>query len=112
MRHIILGRQRPTTTDPALIYKTPDNGTDPTVTTIIVTKTIVAAASYSIYFNARGTYDETTAPYFTIELPANRRSVNIEFVKGMGMGNLGDTLHVRSHTANAFTFHVFGEVRK
>ncbi len=112
MRRKLLGTTRPTTTDPSLVYKTPDNGTDPSVTTIIVTKTIVAAASFSIFFNARGTYDQTTALAYTIELPTPRRFELIEFNSGMGMGELGDTLHVKSHTANAFTFHVFGEVTK
>jgi len=112
MKHVILGKARPTTTDPVLIYATPDNGSDTVITTIVITKTVTAAASYSIFFNAKETYDETTAPYFQIELPANRRSVNIEFIRGMGMGNKGDTLHVKSYTASAVTFHVWGEVRK
>ncbi len=112
MRNIRIGQAFPTDTNATLIYTTPDNGTQPKVTLINVAKVITAAANFSIYFNPGGTYNETTALYYQIIADAKRKTILIEFVKGLGMGNKGDTLYVQSHTASAFNFNVFAEVDK
>lgn len=112
MRNIRIGNSYPTTTDAVLIYTTPDNGTQPKITLIHVAKTIVAAANFSIFFNPGGTYDESTALYYQITAATNRRTILLEYIKGLGMGNKGDELWVQSHTASAFNFNVFAEVDK
>jgi len=112
MRKIRLGQEFPTDTDPVLIYETPDNGTQPSVTSITITKVIDATANFSIYFNPGGTFDKTTALYHEVTAAADKRIIKDSYDKGLGMGNKGDQLWVKSHTAEAFNFMIFGEVDK
>ncbi len=108
----ILGRTRPTTTTPEVLYTTPDNGTNTKVTLIHITKTIDAAADFSIYLNADGVYNATTAIFFENEMSADKKTKVIGYNPGMGLGLKGNTLEVKSHTASAFTFTLHGEVIK
>lgn len=108
----MLGRERPTDTTPVPIYTTPDNGSNPLITIIHIAKTIEAAASFSIFLNAGGVYNETTALFYNIEMNTDRKTKVIGYNPGMGMGEKGDILEVKSHTASAFTFTLHGEVIK
>ncbi len=106
-----LGSTFPTTTDPTLLYETPDNLKDPKITTIFVAKTIQGTARYSIYFNPAGTFDETTSLFFDVLLESGNMTEMIEIVKGLGMENQGDQIWVKSDKASSVNFTAFGQLR-
>lgn len=100
-----LGQLRPADTTAASLYSPAINVTA-RVELIIVCNQTASSVDYRIFFDDNGTtYDETTALFFDIPLPANSTDV-IEgsYFMADSDGNLG----VRTATNDALTFTCFG----
>lgn len=100
-----LGQLRPSNTTAASVY-TPVANTTGIIETIVVCNQTASSVSYRIFLDANGTtFDETTALFFDVSLPANSTDV-IETMVYINQvtGNLG----VRTSANNALTFSVYG----
>lgn len=104
-----LGQSRPANTTAASLYS-PADGVQTTVRTIVVCNTSSAAADYRIFHDDDGTtYDETTALFWDITLPANTtESIELNIEMADPDGNLA----IRTDTANALTFTAYGDERQ
>ncbi len=108
MGHILkqLGQLRPANTTAASLYS-PGASTEAVIQSIIVSNTSGSAATYRIFVDDDGTtYDQTTALYYDIPLPADS-SDSIEI--HVAMNNSSGNLAVRTNTNSAITFTAFGE---
>ena len=99
-----LGQLRPANTTAASLYAY--------VSGEVLVKTVVAcnvssdSAKFRVFHDdSATTYDETTALYWDVEVPAGH-SANIEINAMMGGGNLA----VRTDTNDAFNFTAYGSV--
>ena len=100
-----LGQLRPANTTAASIYS-PAANTTTTVRTIIVCNQSGAAAKYRIFLDDNGTtYDETTALFWDVPIAADSSDV---FDLVVEMNDSTGNLAVRTDTANALTFSVWG----
>lgn len=101
-----LGQLRPSTTTEESIYS-PNQGVQTIVKSIIITNTSGVPASAYLYIDDDGaTYNETTAILWNVTIPAN--DIPLSFEVCMCMNNSSGNLAVKTGTANALTFTVFG----
>jgi hypothetical protein len=100
-----LGQQRPNTTAAVSIYNPPVGNS--VVHSIIICNTTTSAAKYRIFCDDDGTtYDETTALFYDVSLPAKTTdTLEVKICMNDATGNLA----VSTDTANALTFTLFGE---
>ena len=108
MAHVLkqLGQLRPANTTAASLYS-PASSTEAVIQSIIVSNTSGSAATYRIFVDDNGTtYDQTTALYYDISLPADTSdSIQVYITMNDSTGNLA----VRTSVNNAITFTAFGE---
>ena len=101
-----LGQARPADTNAVSIYSPPANNTS-IITTINVANTTAIDATYRLFHDSNGTtYDETTALAFDVTVSANTVQVHDYII---GMNDTTGNLAVRTGTANAVTFTVYGQ---
>ena len=102
-----LGQLRPGDTNAASLYSPPTGIVSTQVTTLIICNTSSSAATYRVFLDIDGTtYDQTTALFYDISLPAYTTD-SIE-PNGMFMNNSAGNLAVRSGTTSALTFTAYG----
>lgn len=99
-----LGQARPSDTNPLSIYS-PANNVTGIVKMIRIVNTTGAAATYRMFHDKNGTtYDESTALEWDKSIAANSSEQIDCFVPVKSTGNLA----IRSGTASALTFTVYG----
>jgi hypothetical protein len=104
-----LNQLRPANTNAVSIHS-PTANTHTHVTTITVCNTTAGGAKFRIFLDDDGTtYDQTTALYYDITLAANSTQT-FEFQKPIFMNDSNGNLAVRTDTASALTFTVWGVV--
>lgn len=101
-----LGQLRPSTTDATSIYS-PAEGVQTIIKSIVICNTSGSSTSAYIYIDDNGsTYDENTSILWNTSIPAN--NLPIVFEVCLCMNNQNGNLAVKTNTANALTFTVFG----
>ena len=101
-----LGQLRPANTTAASIYS-PASSTETIVKSIIICNTSGVDATCRVFHDDDGTtYDETTALQWDVTVTADSSSLTVEV--NLCMNNSSGNLAVRSGTANALTFTVYG----
>jgi hypothetical protein len=100
-----LGQLRPANTTAASIYS-PTNNVQTNIETIVIANTTTTAATFRLFLDHDSTtYDETTALAWDVSLAGN----SFLIVEGpIRMNNANGNLAVRTGTANALTFTVYG----
>ena len=106
-----LGQSRPTNTTAVSIYS-PSPGERAEILQIVVCNSTATAATFRIFHDDDGTtYDETTALYWNRNVNANDTlRIWPQWRPGFAMRNPDGNLAVRSGTASALTFTVYGIV--
>lgn len=100
-----LGQLRPANTTAASIYAS-SSAQLAEVNTIVVCNTTASTAKYRIFYDVDGTtYSEATALFYDVTLAANSTDL-IEIV--LPITGSSANLAVRTDTANAINFTVFG----
>lgn len=103
----VLGQLRPGDTTAASLYS-PGASTETQITAITICNTGAVAAEMRIFLDDDGTtFDETTALYFNIVIPA-KDTISIFFERGIFMNDATGNLAVRTNIASALTFTVWG----
>ena len=101
-----LGQLRPANTTAASLFS-PTSG-EVLIKTVVVCNTSGASAKYRVFLDDDGTtYDETSALFWDIELPADTTDT-IEI--NLMMDNTSGNLAVRTDTNSAITFTATGSV--
>lgn len=101
----ILAQSRPANTTATSVYS-PSASIHTEINRVVVCNTSAASQKYRIFLDNTGTtYDETTALFWDVPVPADS-TVQIE--AGWWMDNSAGNLAVRTDSADAFTFTVFG----
>jgi hypothetical protein len=106
MKGIELAQSRPADTNAASVVS-PDESEVIHITELIICNTTNASAAYRVFKDEDGTtYDQTTAHFYDVALPANTTDV-IEY--NVWMNDSSGNLAVRTDTASAITFTVHGQ---
>ena len=101
-----LGQLRPANTTAASIYQTPAV-TITIITSVTIANTTTTPATFRIFHDDNGsTYDETTALAYNVQCDAN--SIIVINKPGWCMNDASGNLAVRSGTASALTFTIYG----
>lgn len=101
----LLGQLRPANTTAASIYA-PGAGVTAIIKNITVCNTTGLATKFSIFHHDTGTtYDQSTALYYLCVIEKNQTVVIPAF---MAMNNSSGNLAVKTESANALTFSVYG----
>ena len=105
MRYTILAQSRPGNTTAVSVYSPPaSNNTE--IKYIIVCNTSGASQKFRIFLDNDGTtYDETTALFWDVPVPSD---ATLQIEAGWAMDKAAGNLAVRTDSASAFTFTVFG----
>ncbi len=102
----ILAQSRPGNTTAVSVHS-PLASSYTKITRIIVCNTASTTQKFRIFLDNDGTtYDETTALFWDITTPTD---TTVEIKAGWWMDNSSGNLAVRTDSASAFTFTVFGE---
>lgn len=105
----ILAQSRPANTTATSFYSPPNNTVRTEITLVTVCNTSGAPAKFRIFIDDDGTtYDETTALFWDIDVPADTTVEILDNESSWWMTNSAGNLAGRTDTANAFTFTVFG----
>ncbi len=100
-----LGQLRPGDTNAVSIYSPPST-TQAQITRIVVCHTAASTSKFRIFLDHDGTtYDETTALFWDIVVPTD---TTVEIDGDWWMTDSAGNLAVRTDSASAFTFTVFG----
>ncbi len=103
--YTILAQSRPGNTSAISVYSPPAS-TRAEILNIIVCNTTSASHDFRIFLDADGTtYNETTALFWDIPVPGES---TLQIGAGWWMNKSSGNLAVRTDTASAFTFTVFG----
>jgi len=103
-----LGQLRPANTTAASIYS-PATGIRTIITTIIVTNLTAGAVTFRLFHDDDGTtFDETTALAWDISLAANKDDTTFGSDLRILMQNPAGNIGVRTGTANALNFSIYG----
>lgn len=107
-RYKKLAKDRPSGTSATSIFS-PSGSKQYLIDLVIVANTTNSSKKFSIYHDESGTtYDETTALYDDIIVPGNT-TFEIDFGgRGIPMISSDENLAVKTGTANAFNFSVYG----
>jgi len=101
----LLGQTRPGSTTATSIYSPPAN-TSSIIKTIFIANTTASSATFRIFVDDDGTtYDETTALFWDVSIDGN---TTVEVDTFIAMNDSSGNLAVRTGTASALTFTVFG----
>ena len=102
----LLGQLTPANTTAASIFS-PDKRDLFTIESIVICNTTGSAATYRLFLDKDGsTYSTATALAYDVSLPANSTTI---FEVNMYMRDPAGNLAVRTGTADALTFTVFGD---
>ena len=105
----ILAQARPSTTDPTSIYSPSSNSAKTEITLVTVCNTSGGAAAFRVFIDNDGTtYDESTALFWDTPVNADTTVEILDHHSSWWMTDESGNLAVRTDTANAFTFTVFG----
>ena len=105
MVYTMIAQSRPANTTAVSIYS-PKASMQTEIKEIIVCNTSAASQDFRIFLDADGTtYDESTALFWDVSLKADG---TMQIEAGWWMDNSSGNLAVRTDSANAFTFTVFG----
>ena len=100
-----LGQLRPANTTAASVYS-PGAGVTAVIKGIFIANTTGATVNFRLFVDDDGsTYDESTALYWDASVPANS---TVEITAFIAMNDSGGNIAVRTDTASALTFTVFG----
>lgn len=100
-----LGQARPADLNAASLYS-PGAGVTAIISSILVANTSGADATFRVFVDDDGTtYDETTALYWDITVPADQTYPIDAFI---AMNDANGNLAVRTSVASALTFTAFG----
>jgi hypothetical protein len=100
-----LGQLRPANTTAASLYSPPAL-TTAIIKGLTICNTTALVASFRIFIDDDGTtYDESTALFFDAEIVGN---VTVSVTGFKAMNNASGNFAVRTDTANALTFTLFG----
>jgi hypothetical protein len=100
-----LGQLRPANTNAASIYS-PGSGVTAIIKNITVCNTTGSVAKFGVFHHETGTtYDQSTALFYDCVIQRNQTVVLPAF---MVMHNTSGNLAVKTDTANALTFSVYG----
>jgi hypothetical protein len=100
-----LGQLRPGNTTAVSVYSPPST-TQAQITKIVVCNTAATTQKFRIFLDHDGTtYDETTALFWDIVTPTD---TTVEIDGDWWMTDSAGNLAVRTDSASAFTFTVFG----
>ena len=103
---LILAQSRPGNTTAVSAYS-PPTSTFTKITRIVVCNTASTTQKFRIFLDNDGTtYDETTALFWDITTPTD---TTVEIDADWWMNNSSGNLAVRTDSASAFTFSIFGE---
>lgn len=101
-----LGQLAPANTTAASIYSPPDASTTGIIKTIVICNTTATSAKFRIFFDDNGTsYVAGTALFYDVPIEANS---TVEIDTFLAMSDNTGNLAVRTDTADALTFTVFG----
>ena len=101
----LLGQSRPANTTAVSIYS-PVSGQHTKITRIVICNTASTTQKFRIFLHNTGTtYDESTALFWDIVTPTD---TTVEIKAGWWLTNPSGNLAVRTDSASAFTFTVFG----
>ena len=101
-----LGQSRPSTTTSESLYS-PSTSTEAIIKSVIICNTSGADANCSLFVDDDGTtYDEATALAWNVTVAANSSPLvlSLHILMNNANGNLG----IKTDTANALTFTIFG----
>lgn len=105
----ILAQSRPSDTTAASAYSPSTNTIRAEITLIVVCNTSGSAAKFRVFIDEDGTtYDESTALFWDINVPADTTVEVLDRHSSYWMTKSASNLAVRTDTASAFTFTVFG----
>lgn len=101
----LLGQLRPANTTSASVYS-PASGVTTIIKCIVACNTSGSSAKYRIFLDDDGTtYDENTAIFWDVYLGADQsEAIDLTLCMNNSAGNLA----VRTDTADAITFTIFG----
>lgn len=100
-----VGQARPANTAAVSVY-TPADGMTTDIVTLVICNSSASAAAYRVFHDADGTtYDESTALFYDVTIPAKTTDIHDMQVF---MADSGGNLAVRTDTASALTFTVYG----
>lgn len=100
-----IGQARPANTTAVSVYS-PADGMMTDVVTIIICNSSASSAAYRVFHDDDGvTYDESTALFYDVTIPAN--TTDIHDMK-VFMADSDGNLAIRTDTASALTFTVYG----
>ena len=103
----VLAQLRPANTNAASLYSPPDNRAVK-LTKLIICNTTGSAATFRVFLDDDGTtYDQTTALMYDPQIGGNLTWE--QDLEGWGMVVTAGNLAVRTGTANALTFTLFGK---
>ena len=102
----LLGQSRPANTTAVSIYS-PVSGQHTKITKIVICNTASTTQKFRIFLHNTGTtYDETTALFWDINVPTE---TTVEIEGDWWIDDSSGNLAVRTDSASAFTFTIFGE---
>ncbi len=103
----VLAQLRPADTNAASLYSPPDNRAVE-LTKLVICNTTGSAATFRVFLDDNGTtYDQTTALIYDPEIGGNLTWE--QDLEGWGMVDTTGNLAVRTGTADALTFTLFGK---
>jgi len=102
-----LGQLRPANTTAASIYS-PGASETAVISTLVICNQTTSAATYRIFIDNDGsTYDQSTALWYDTTIDAN---TTVQYQTHIGMDDASGNMAVRTSSANALTFTIFGSV--
>lgn len=105
----ILAQSRPANDTAVSVYSPPNDTVRAEITLVVVCNTSGGVAAFRIFLDDDGTtYDESTALFWDISVAADTTVEILLHNKSWWMTNSAGNLAVRTDTASAFTFTVFG----
>ncbi|MES0339853.1 MAG: hypothetical protein ABUK15_07340 [Anaerolineales bacterium] len=100
-----LAQSRPANTTAVSVYSPPVN-TITEITAVVICNTAGTSQDFRIFLDNDGTtYDQTTALFWDVPVPAD---ASLQLDANWWMDNSSGNLAVRTDSASAFTFTVFG----
>ncbi len=100
-----LGQARPADTNAVSIYS-PGTGVTGIIRTIIISNTTAVDATYRLFCDDDGViYTEATSLFWDVNIVANTTEILSVFIP---MNNVSGNFAIRSGTASAITFTLFG----
>lgn len=110
----LLSQMRPSGTTAVQAYQSPpaaaSKGLRTEITFIVICNTTASPASFSLYHHDSGTtYDQTTALFYAVIVPANTTTlIETQTTNGGIAIKPGGTVGIQTSVASALTFSLYG----